>query len=110
MSASDPLLDRQAALIRLADVPRLKWLPRRRGGTRLAIATVHRWSDPTRPIHLRTTRVGGCRCTTEDWLREFFDRMSGVGDAAPVVPARTPARRDREVAAAERELAAAGIA
>ena len=94
-------------LIRLADVPRLRWLPRRRGGVRLHVATVHRWADPGRPVHLRTTRVGGTRCTTAGWLREFFAALAD--GPAPAVPVRTPTRRARDLAAAEAELAAAGI-
>ena len=94
-------------LIRLNDVPALPWLPRRRGGKKLNVSTVHRWADPKRPIHLRTTRVGGARCTQENWLREFFDRMAREQPASPAI--RSAARRQRDVNHAMTELAQAGI-
>jgi hypothetical protein len=95
-------------LLTLAEACNVKWLPRRRRGARTNRATIHRWSDPSRPIHLKTVRVGGTRCTTERWLREFFDALADK-PATPTPAARTPHRRTVDQAAAERALADAGI-
>jgi hypothetical protein len=49
-------------LIRLADVPKLQWLPKRRGGSKLNIATPFRWAQHgSRGHKLRVVRVGGAR-------------------------------------------------
>jgi hypothetical protein len=73
----------EQALIRLNDVPRLTWLPRRRGGARLAVPTVHRWcARGLRGCRLHYVSVGGVRCTTEQWLRAFFAALAGGGKTA----------------------------
>jgi hypothetical protein len=88
-------------LIRLADVPKLKWLPRRRAGSRLSIATVYRWEQrPNNP--LEAVRVGGTLCTTEAALMRFFERQANP-TTAPHID-HSAAHAD-----AERELEMAGI-
>lgn len=94
-------------LITLADVPRLKWLPRRRGKSRLAFSTVYRWAMyGQRGVKLRTVRAGGTLCTTEAWVRDYFERLA---DPNPAADRPTKAEISRQHEAAERELAAAGI-
>src|SRR6185437_10074190 len=64
-------------LMPLADVPDLPWLPRRRG-KRLHIATLYRWAGRgCGGRRLRTMRVGGVLCTSEEALREFFANEGG---------------------------------
>src|SRR5687767_11665175 len=76
--------DLSNALIRLADVPRVAWLPRRREGKRLGLSTVHRWAQRgLGGVVLRTIRVGGVLCTSERWLWDFFTALSGNASAAP---------------------------
>jgi hypothetical protein len=59
--------------IRLADVPKLPWLPRRRRGRRLHVATVFRWCMiGIRGHRLEYVQLGGCRVTTEAALQRFF--------------------------------------
>jgi hypothetical protein len=95
-------------LIRFSDVPNLKWLPRRRGSGKLSLATLWRWSARgVKGIRLRCVAVGGSKCTTEPWLREFFQAVADADRTAPTM--RTPARRQREIEAAEKRLAAAGV-
>ncbi len=94
-------------LIPLRDIPALEWLPSRRAGARLALATVHRWA--IRGVggrRLRTVRVGGCLCTTESWLMDFFAAGAPGADTSPTY---TPARRRRAAEKAKTELAAAGF-
>jgi hypothetical protein len=95
-------------LMRLCDVPSLAWLPRRRKGARLNFSTVWRWAlRGVHGIRLRTVVVGGTRCTSERWLREFFAALAGNPITTPAI--RTPARRQREIAQAQEELRAHGI-
>ncbi|MGA2233548.1 MAG: DUF1580 domain-containing protein [Tepidisphaeraceae bacterium] len=98
-------------LIRLHDVPRLPWLPARRGGSKLNVSTIWRWAmKGAAGVKLPTVAVGSALCTTERDLRDFF---AAVADARrngpPASNVRTPRRRQREIAAAEARLAAAGI-
>ncbi|NNM84961.1 MAG: DUF1580 domain-containing protein [Phycisphaerales bacterium] len=93
-------------LIALREVPALSWLPARRTGATLRVSTVIRWAQ--RGVggrRLRTVRVGGTLATSEPWLLEFFEAGA---PAEPQQYTATPARRQREIARARRELAAAG--
>ena len=96
-------------LVRINDVPAMAWLPKRRGGARIAVATLHRWcSRGVGGVRLRYVRVGGVRCTTEGWLRELFEalasRDNGVRPAAATALIQTETSRQRRAAAAERQL------
>jgi hypothetical protein len=96
-------------LIRLNDVPKLAWLPRRRGGARLNVSTLWRWS--MRGVggrRLRVVRCGGALATNQTWLREFFENLAP--QPTPSQPqVRSPSARDRDVAAAQAKLAKEGI-
>ena len=92
-------------LIRLADVPKLKWLPTRRGGKRLHLSTVYRWEQQgLRGVRLEIVQAGGTRCTTEAALLRFFDSLSNV----TADPSQWKPRR-RELAIARKELERARI-
>ena len=98
--------DTSLELIRLAEVPTLKWLPTREGKP-IALSTLHRWvAVGVRGVKLRTVRVGGSRCTARAWLWEFFEALN---DPAPHPARRTPRRRERDRERARRELQEAGI-
>ena len=77
----------KSKLLPLADVAKLPTLPRRRRGGRLHYSTLYRWAAKgLNGVRLRTVRCGGTRCTTTEWLHEFFERLdedaaSGDGDA-----------------------------
>jgi len=97
-------------LIPLKDVPKLKWLPPRREGSKLSYACLWRWYlKGVNGVLLRITRVGSTPCTTESWLREFFDAVEVARREGSASTSRTPNRRQREVSAAKRRLATAGI-
>jgi hypothetical protein len=67
-----------------ADVPKLPWIPRRRRGSRLSVATVHRWFSPgIRGVRLEHVTVGGTRVTTEAALLRFFAALSAAPAPAP---------------------------
>ena len=81
-----------ADLVALEDVPAR--LPARRG-RRHHRATPYRWAS--RGLHgvvLRTVRVGGCLCTTESWLLEFF-AAAGAARQAAAEPEPEPQPRRR---------------
>jgi hypothetical protein len=89
-------------------------LPTRRGGKRPAPSTLFRWAGSgLRGVRLETLRVGGTLCTSLEALERFFralsDHPSTSGSEPDPVPARTPARRRREIEAADRRLAEMGV-
>jgi hypothetical protein len=98
-------------LLTFAQAAALPWLPNRRSGKRLSIVTLWRWSKSgSAGVRLRTTYVRSTPATTETWLREFFDAVAQARKGEPVILiARTPSRRQRDHAAAERELDLLGV-
>jgi len=89
-----------------------KHLPQRRGGKRPALPTLYRWTNEgTRGIRLEYTMIGSTRCTSLEALQRFFDRLTAAAEAdQPQVPPATLSRsRQRQIEAAERRLAQAGI-
>lgn len=67
-------------VIAFADAPRE--IPRRRGGKRVAVATLHRWSRKgLNGIRLETIQVAGTRCTSIEALQRFFDRLTVLREA-----------------------------
>ena len=94
--------------IRLRDVPKIKWLPPRRGGGRLNIATVFRWTKRgVRGVVLETICIGNTRCTSEAALVRFFQRLAMPKSTPPGT--RTPAERAAAHARVTAALKAAGI-
>ena len=70
--------------IPLADVPKLGWIPRRRGGRRLHVSTVHRWCGAgLRGVRLECVQLGGTRVTTEAALQRFLRSCPGAVWRAP---------------------------
>ena len=95
----------QESPIRLQDVPSLKWLPGRRAGSRLNVSTVFRWVQRgCRGQKLETIRIGGALCTSEEALKRFFSRLTDPAQPATI----PPARRQQQIAKADRDLEAAG--
>jgi hypothetical protein len=75
------------AKIPLTRVPGLKGLPPRRRDSRLHVRTVFRWATSgVRGVRLRTTLVGGQRCTTLADLNAFFAAVAGARQSAPGRP------------------------
>lgn len=92
--------------IAITDVPALAWMPRRRGHKKIDARNVRRWA--TRGVGgvvLRTVFVGGMKCTTEGWLREFISaRSSGPHHAVPApIPEPAQAQHARAVAKLQAE-------
>ena len=90
-----------------------KGLPRRRRGKKPHVSTLYRWSTAgCKGVVLETIQIGGTRCTSKEALARFFRRLtqdSGLDTGQPETPLRHQRRRQREVAAAVRELEREGL-
>lgn len=89
-------------------------LPRRRRGKKPALSTLYRWTVPPgcRGIILESIQVGGTRCTSPQAISRFFHRLTDPaqhGLDQPETPRQHHRRREREVAAAVRELEREGL-
>jgi hypothetical protein len=93
--------------IPLMEVPRIPWMPRRRGNRKVNISTVFRWAQRgLRGIKLETIQLGGTKCTSEAALQRFFASLT---DAAAPQTAPTPRVRRQQLAQTDRELTEAGL-
>ena len=107
------MIDREfATWFPLADGPGL--LPRRRGGRKVHVSTLYRWSTVgCRGIVLETFQVGGTRCTSNESLKRFFEALTASRDRSSINPPqettyRSAARRLSESEAAARLLESSG--
>ncbi len=72
------------------------------------VATVWRWCQKgARGVRLESLAVGGRRVTSQEAFERFIAATNPEAAATP--PAPTPHERRKAIAAAERELAKAGI-
>jgi hypothetical protein len=88
-----------------------KRLPCRRKGVRPNVATLYRWAQTgCRGIRLETLCVGATRCTSMEALQRFFDALTAQAEhrPAPQSPRMTATRR-KQIEAAEKRLAKAGV-
>lgn len=118
MPTSDRQTDVLDDLITLRDAAAL--MPRRRAGRKCAVQTIYRWTTSGyRGVRLRYVQVGSTRCTTREWLREFFAAAAASTDRTPpsgqapaetvTTAARTPAARRKAIEAAQAEADRLGI-
>ena len=84
-----------------------RFLPKRRGGRKVHVSTLYRWSQlGCRGVALETLQVGGTLCTSVEALQRFCEALS-VGSGQPAL--RTSRQRRAAIKRAERELDRAGI-
>lgn len=87
-----------------------KLLPERRRGKRPDVCTLYRWtSNGVRGIRLESIMVGATRCTSAEALQRFCDSLTAQADGGAVAPPPRPKHRRKQIEAAEKRLAAAGI-
>jgi hypothetical protein len=92
-------------LYALADWPGK--LPKRRGGRKVHMSTMHRWATVGCRGHiLKTVSVGGTKCTSAAKLCEFFAALSSR--PLPQSKPRTCRQRQRDIERAERECDSRG--
>jgi hypothetical protein len=84
-------------------------IPNRRGDRGVNVATIWRWMQRgIRGIKLETILIGGQRMTTREAMRRFFAATTEAADGRAPSPAPS-LHRQKQIEAAERELADAGI-
>ena len=95
-------------LIALADVPAI--LPKRRGGKRVHLSCIYRWTTAgCRHIVLESIQIGGTRCTSKEALGRFFERLGNPHAERGETQSTQSRGRERQKAAAERECDRAGL-
>ena len=100
-----PIDPNSEILISLADAARL--LPHRRRGKRPHVSCLYRWTTSgCKNVILESIQIGGTRCTSHEALARFFELLTFADDHRAD---RTPNRRQRAAAAAERELQREGV-
>lgn len=93
------------SVLSLTDATRT--LPPRRGGKRPHVSCLYRWTTSgCKGVILESIQIGGTRCTSRESLARFFEALTYANSPRTN---RSPARRQRAVAAAERELAREGV-
>ena len=76
-------------------------------GGGIAIQTLHRWRlHGVRGARLESCLIGGARFTSRQAIDRFVEAQN-AGDSSP--PAVTPAQRQKQSAAARRELEKLGV-
>jgi hypothetical protein len=90
--------------IGLRDAAKLKYL--RRSGRPPHLATLYRWADRgVLGIRLETLKIGAARCTTEQAIIRFIERLSTGCSPSQ----QTPSERAKEIGEAEDLLRRDGI-
>jgi hypothetical protein len=103
-------IDLTEPLIPLTQVPRMPFIPRRRAGRKLNVATVFRWaSSGIRGVRLEVVRFGGTLCTTKSALLEFFRSLAPTKHRSLPPEFRTAGQQQRASERAGKELEQIGI-
>jgi hypothetical protein len=85
-----------------------KRCPKRRGGKRPHVSCIYRWTTTgCRGVILESIQIGGTRCTSEEALGRFFQRLSLPGESAPAI--RTLARQRVASEGAAKKLERIGV-
>ena len=89
-----------------------KDLPRRRAGKKTHVSCFYRWTNAgCRGVILESIQVGGTRCTSKEAITRFFDALTVQAKTERSIPEppRPTSSRRKQIQAAERKLARAGI-
>lgn len=103
-------LARDEELIRLSALRNEKFIPRARNGKKLDKSVIRRWVNPgCRGVQLEVMAAPVILHTTRSAVLRFFQARKCNTAPSPAFTRPTPARRRRQIEAASRELAEAGI-
>jgi hypothetical protein len=81
-------------------------LPRRRRGRKTHVSTLYRWTaSGCRGVKLRSVQIGATRCTTREWLAEFFATLTVASERAGNSPGEVHADQRAVRSAAARSKA-----
>lgn len=84
-------------------------IPNRNSGRGVNVSTVWRWTlRGIRGVKLDTILVGGIRYTSHEAMQRFFAATTAAANGQAVL-SRTADQRQKQIEAAERELAKHGI-
>lgn len=87
-----------------------KSLPPCRAGRPVHVSTFHRWAAVgCRGVKLRTLMIGAVRCTTREWLQQFFEAVTTVADGQIAAPQNDSLARKSRIERAKKRLQAAGV-
>jgi hypothetical protein len=108
-----PIDIRSEEIFTLTAATKLPCFRNRRAGKRINVSTIWRWATVgVRGVKLETIMAGGSRATSLEAIERFFEALTlqanGRRIVAPQSPHMTAARR-RQIEAAERRLAKAGV-
>ena len=107
-----PIDIRTEEIFSLTEATKLPCFGRRRGGKRINVSTLWRWSTVgVRGIKLETIMAGGTRATSLEAIEKFFTALTIQADGGnvPSPQPRLTAARRKQIEQAEKRLAAAGI-
>ena len=107
-----PIDIRSEEIFPLTAATKLRCFANRRGGKRINVSTLWRWATTgVHGVKLETIMAGGSRVTSLEAVERFSQltlQAEGEHVATPQSPHMTAVRR-REIEAAERRLAKAGV-
>ena len=108
-----PIDIRSEEIFSLTAATKLPCFRNRRAGKPINVSTLWRWATVgVRGVKLETIMAGGTRATSIEAVERFFEaltlRADGEQIAAPQSPRMTAARR-KQIEAAEKRLANAGV-
>ena len=108
-----PIDIRSEQIFSLTAATKLPCFGNRRGGKRISVCTLWRWATAgVRGIKLETIMAGGSRATSLEAVERFFEALTLQADGedrhVPQSP-RLPAAHRKQIEAAEKRLARAGV-
>ncbi len=105
-----PIDIRTEQIFSLTEATKFPCFGNRRGGKRINVSTLWRWATTgCRGIRLETILAGGSRATSLEAVERFFEALTVQADPpAPQAP-RHAAQRRKQIEAAEKRLAKAGL-
>jgi hypothetical protein len=108
-----PIDIRVEQVFSLTAATKLPCFGNRRGGKRISVCTLWRWATAgCRGVKLETIMAGGSRATSFEAIERFFEQLTLRAEGQQLVPPQSPrmtTARKRQIAAAERRLAKAGV-
>ena len=108
-----PIDIRTEEIFSLTAATKLPCFGNRRSGKRISVRTLWRWATAgCRGVKMETIMAGGSRATSLEAIERFFEQLTLQADGQHVVAPQSPrmtAARRKQIAAAEKRLAKAGI-
>ena len=106
-----PIDIRSEEIFSLTAATKLPCFSNRRSGKRINVSTLWRWATlGVRGIKLETIMAGGSRATSLEAIERFFQALTRQAEPQAIAPPLHQIhQRRKEIEAAERRLARAGI-